>query len=205
MGGDLPMYAVVLAGGRSERMGTQKLALRLGSKTVLQRVVQALSDAGVESILVALGPTAALLGDSIETQADVLALDEQTPDMRSTLQLALGRLRQTRAMAETDGVLVVLGDQPTLRPSIVTRLASARQNDPDAIVAPVHAGKRGHPVLLPWGALRALERLPADQGLNALLRSSAYRVREVAVDDPDVLLDLDDSSDWERLSKRSWD
>jgi len=205
VGEKLSVFAVVLAAGRSERMGTQKLALRLGSKTVLQRVVQALSDARVESILVALGPSAAALADSIVTQADVLALDEQTPDMRCTLQLALDRLRRTRAMEESDGVLVVLGDQPTLKPSIVTQLAAARQIDPGAVVAPVHAGRRGHPVLFPWKVVCAVERLPAGQGLNALLRSPASRVREVAVDDPDVLLDLDDLSDWEKLSKRSWD
>ena len=46
---------------------------------------------------------------------------------------------------------------------------------------------------------RSLAEIPADQGLNWLLRQAGVEVREIAIDDPSVLFDLDTPEDYERL------
>lgn len=197
--------AIVLAGGRSERMGTQKLAIKLGGKTVLERVVDALNEAQVDSILVVLGPTASGLEGLVRPPAQALVLAEQTRDMRSTLEAAVDHIESEGRMSQNDGLLVCLGDQPTLRSETVRSLLAAYQLDPSRIVVPVFDGRRGHPVLLPWQTLASIRRLPPEQGLNALLRGAVCGVIELPTDDADVLLDLDEPSDLALLSKRCWD
>ena len=56
------IVALIPAAGHSRRMGRPKLALPLGDRTVLEHVLTALRDGGVERILVVLGPHVADLG-----------------------------------------------------------------------------------------------------------------------------------------------
>ena len=48
--------AIILAAGKSTRMGRAKLSLPLGGRAVLERVIDTLRQAGIEKILVVVGP-----------------------------------------------------------------------------------------------------------------------------------------------------
>src|SRR5437879_4363300 len=63
---DLCVHAVIPAAGQSTRMGRPKLALPLGGRSVLERVVDALRGAGVD-VLVVLGPHVADLAAAAQT------------------------------------------------------------------------------------------------------------------------------------------
>ena len=82
--------AIVPACGQSTRMGRPKLALPLGDATVIARVVAALRAGGVETVLVVIGPRVPeLVPLARSAGAEVLALVEQTPDMRTTVERGL--------------------------------------------------------------------------------------------------------------------
>ena len=51
------IYAVVPAAGRSRRMGQPKLLLGMGGQTVIEHVITALREGGVDRVLVVIGPT----------------------------------------------------------------------------------------------------------------------------------------------------
>lgn len=201
----LRIFSIVLAGGESRRMGTNKLALPLGGKSVLRRIVDQLNQSAVDRVLAVLGPTASEQKSDVPAPAKALVLMEQTGDMRSTLQEALRRLERDEMPTDEDGVLVVLGDQPTIRSTIVDQLCDCYQTKPDKIVVPCVNGKRGHPSLIPWKLLRMLEKLPADQGLNSLIRDNEERAFGLEVRDPAVLQDLDLPTDYESLKELDWD
>jgi molybdenum cofactor cytidylyltransferase len=65
------------------------------------------------------------------------------------------------------------------------------------IWAPAASGRRGHPVLFPWPLAAELDRLAANEGLNALL--ARHRVHTVEAEARTVLEDLDTPADYERL------
>ena len=90
------IFAVIPAAGKSSRMGRPKLALPVGGKRVLELVVEALRQGGVDQVLVVLAPHAAELRPMAESAgANVLMLDEETPDMRATVVAGLGWLDRT--------------------------------------------------------------------------------------------------------------
>src|SRR5262245_57591678 len=77
--------ALIPAGGKSTRMGRPKLALPLGSHSVLELVIGALRLARIETILVVVGPHVhELVPLARAAGAEVLLLTEETADMRAT-------------------------------------------------------------------------------------------------------------------------
>ena len=89
------------------------------------------------------------------------------------------------ASASAQGWLVVLGDMPFIRSSTIERVLA----DPADITVPVYAGQYGHPVAFGRVLGPKLMALTGDRGAKPLF--SQARVRDVQVDDPGVLWDVD--------------
>lgn len=91
------------------------------------------------------------------------------------------------ASGSSDGWLVVLGDMPFVLPSSIEQVVAGLEED--GISVPVHAGRYGHPVGFGRSFGPALMALTGDRGAKPLFAQAS--VREVAVDDPGVLWDVD--------------
>src|SRR4051794_19678415 len=100
-------FALIPAAGKSMRMGRPKLALPLGDRTVLERVIAAFRDAGVDMILVVLAPhSRGLLASARAAGADVLALPDEMPDMRTTVERGLDWLEEQVHPTDADAWLL---------------------------------------------------------------------------------------------------
>ncbi len=198
------IFALIPAAGHSRRMGRPKLLLPLAGRTVLEHVLAALREAGVEQTLVVAGPHVPQLGALVAAAgASVLQLDAETPDMRATVERGLRWLAERFHPAPEDAWLLVPADHPTLRAEVVRLLDSARHSHPEhSVFVPAFAGRRGHPTLFAWSHTAGILAHPAGEGLNAYVRAHGGQVREVPVDDPEVLADLDTPEDYERLVRR---
>ena len=83
-------------------------------------------------------------------------------------------------------------DVPTLE-ALIMNLA------PNRIVLPTFEGRRGHPVLFAPDVLEEILELPASQGANIVVRKDPGRIREVPVNAPGVLVDIDTPEQFEKL------
>ncbi|MCI0701558.1 MAG: nucleotidyltransferase family protein [Planctomycetia bacterium] len=197
-------FAVVPACGLSTRMGKPKLALPLGGRTVIEHVVSALREGGVERVLVVIGPhVPELIPLAGAAGAEVLALNEPTPDMRATVERGLSWLEGRYTPKASDWWFLAPADHPAFSSEVVGQLLTAAETHADcSVVVPVHEGRRGHPVLLRWSCVAGIRALPADQGINSFLRLNAAEVREVPVNDPGIHANLDTPEDYARISER---
>ncbi len=193
--------ALIPAGGRSQRMGRPKLSLPLHGRTVIECVVSALREGGVDNILVVVGPHVAELGPLAEAAgAHVCQLPAETPDMRATVEFGLTAMEQRWRPDAAEPWLLVPADHPTLDSRIVNQLLREYERRGAAsILVPVYEGKRGHPAMLAWHHVEGIRRHPAGEGLNTYLRKHAAATREVAVPSREILRDLDTPEDYERL------
>jgi molybdenum cofactor cytidylyltransferase len=196
-------FAVVPAAGKSVRMGRPKLALPLGDRTVLECVVSALRQAGVDHVLVVVGPHVPQLAPLAESAgAHVLQLTEETPEMRATVEEGLRWLEERFRPRPDDGWLLVPADHPTVDPSFVQLLVAERAAHPGkSIVVPTHGGRRGHPTLIDWKHVAAIRAQARGAGLNVYFRQQSAETLEVPAASPDVLFDLDTPEDYERLRR----
>jgi molybdenum cofactor cytidylyltransferase len=195
---------LIPAAGHSRRMGRPKLALPVAGKTVLEHVVTTLLGAGVNPVLVVLGPHVADLSDAARAAgASVLLLPWPTPDMRATIERGLLWLDETLGPGDEDDWLLSPGDHPTMEAAVVRSLIAARVANPRAsIFVPTYEGRRGHPTLVRWRHVAGLRAHPAGEGLNTYFRSRADETMECPVSSESVVEDLDTPEDYERLLSR---
>jgi molybdenum cofactor cytidylyltransferase len=194
------VLALIPAAGKSRRMGRPKLKLPLGGRSLLERVLDTLRQAGLEHILVVAGPDEAALPDGLEGATNILRLEADTADMRATVQKGLSWLESCYQPGLDDAWLLLPADHPTLNPVVITTLLASRRSNPaHSIFIPTHESRRGHPALIGWGHVAGIRSWPAGQGLNTYFRAHQAETYECPVSDPGVLLDLDTPDDYQRL------
>ncbi len=194
------MIAALIPGaGLSRRMGRPKLLLDLQGQSLLERLIDAFRRGGVEAIVLVGPPRESEPFDGIRREADRLDValvipDEQPADMRASILLGLEALESLGP----DAFFLCPADSPGVTGEVVTRLIAAYDGQP--IVA-ARAGKKGHPLLLPWTWADAIRGLAEGEGVNKLIKGAGVAVREVECDEP-VTDDLDTPEDYARWAAR---
>jgi molybdenum cofactor guanylyltransferase len=141
---DLPV-GVVLAGGLAQRMGGgDKARIRIGGKTILERVLARLGPQCQGVILNANGDPARFADTSLPVVPD------SVPDFAGPLAGILAGLDWAAARApEVADIVSAPGDCPFLPDDLVARLAAARQSA-GVPLACARSGEWRHPVLGLW-------------------------------------------------------
>src|SRR5262249_35922536 len=149
--------------------------------TVLQRVVRALREAGVDHVLVVIGPHVPELVPPAQAEgAAICLLPQETDDMRATVAHGLAWLEDRFHPRAGDSWLLAPADHPTRDPVVVRRLLGARQEHPDkSIVIPTFQGRRGHPALIGWHHVAPIRALSPGQGLNSYFRQAMRETLEM--------------------------
>lgn len=180
--------ALVLAAGKSTRMGdSNKLLLDLQGKPMIARTVAAIAASAAVSITVVTGHNAdaikaALAGEPVE----LVHNPHFAEGMSTSLKAGLAALP-----ADTDAVLICLGDMPAVTPNAIGKITTAfSPTEGRAIVVPTFQGKRGNPVLFARVFFDEMRAATGDRGARALLSAHADAVYEVETD-AGVLADAD--------------
>lgn len=173
-------------------MGRSKPLLPLDNRPAILRLLHALFSAGLEEIVVVLGPDGEAVAEAIGAFPAILAWNrEADSDMAASLRIGISSLAPGAA-----GVLVWPADSPLVAPATLRRLLLGFAAEPQSIWLPTHGGRRGHPVLFPRPIIEELFELPT---LRDVVRRDPERVRHLEVADPWVLLDMDTPADYRRV------
>lgn len=173
----MAVAAVILAAGSSTRFGSQKQLARLGDHTMLERVVELAEAVGLRPVIVVVGP-------AIDPPSGVVRVenDQPTAGLSRSLQLGIAAVPPGARAA-----VVLLGDQPTVEPSVIRSLIAAAT--PARPVVAVRAqGRIGPPVLLRREAFAMVEEASGDQGLAPVIARHPEEVAyvDLAAHPPDV-------------------
>lgn len=191
---DKPIAAVVLAAGKSQRMGQLKQLLPFGERTVLQTVVHMLQSVPVEEILVVVGHRSDEVCTALPSDVKCVVNTRFEEGMFSSVLAGLDALP-----SDVAGMLLLLGDQPQITSSVVRAVVDRFQATDRGIVVPEVEGKRGHPVLIDvhrYGD--EIRSLDGSSGLKPVVRGHPEDTDVVAIEDPAILRDLDTPEDYER-------
>jgi molybdenum cofactor cytidylyltransferase len=185
--------AIILAAGKSTRMGSPKMLLPWGNTTVIEHVISVFSKAGIEDILVVTG--------GVHEQVEAVILDCRkkyparsvynenyiTGDMLSSIQCGLRQI----ADKSVGAAMIGLGDQPQVQEGSVKLLHEAFLSTKSPLIVPSYQMRRGHPWLVArslWNDLLEMRRsyTPRD-----FLNTHAQDIHYVVMDTPSILADLD--------------
>lgn len=187
--------AVVLAAGASRRMGTPKQLLRIGGETILERTLKNVRASSAAEIVLVLGHAAESVEKTISTeQIRVVRNPDYQQGMGTSLRTGLAAIS-----ADAGAALIVLADQPFVRPETLNGLIACHQESKPQIIIPMYQGFRGNPVLLDRSVFEEVKGLNGDVGCRAIFGDHTEGICKLPVDDPGILLDIDSRSDFETL------
>lgn len=179
-----PIGAILLAAGRSTRMGSNKLLADLGGRPVVAHALAAIDTAGLPALIV-LGNMAAEVRAALGDRPSYVEAADYAEGLSRSLRAGIAA-----APVDWRAAVVCLGDMPEVSPAVLSALIAAFQA-PHDIIVPTCRGKRGNPVL--WGRAHfpRLATLAGDVGGKALLAEFADSVIEIEVGTDAILADVD--------------
>ncbi len=187
--------AVILAAGMSSRMGEAKQLLRLGENTVLGQVLENVRSSLVYEVVLVLGHAAEKIKERISTEnLTVVNNDSYQQGMGTSLRAGLAALSPA-----VDAALIVLADQPFIRPQTLDLLMDQYKRSSAQIVIPTYKGFRGNPVLLDRSVFPEIMALTGDIGCRAIFGNHLEGIVKQPVEDIGILLDLDSKDDFDLL------
>jgi molybdenum cofactor cytidylyltransferase len=188
--------AIILAAGRSSRMGRNKLLLDLDGKPILCHAVDHALGAGLSEIVVVSGHQASKVREALGDRAvKMIEAREHKLGMSASIKAGIRALGP-----KTEAALVMLGDMPQVSPPLIKRLIAAYNPlEGRSIVVPTVDGKRGNPVLFDRRYFDEMLALEGDVGARHLIGAHDDQVAELAVDDAAVFTDVDTPEAYNRL------
>jgi molybdenum cofactor cytidylyltransferase len=187
--GNRQIAAIILAAGRSTRMGgpNKLLADLQGKKLVRIAAEQALASKAREVIVVT-GHQAEL----VEQALDGLKVKfVRNPDFAGGLASSV-KAGIAAVTNDADAAVICLGDMPLIDARLIDRLIEAFAPDRgNLIVVPVAEGRRGNPVLWSRRFFSELMTLEGDIGARHLIARHGEAVAEVPVEGDGAFLDID--------------
>ncbi|TFC88859.1 nucleotidyltransferase family protein [Cryobacterium sinapicolor] len=187
---------LILAAGESRRLGRPKQLLPYGDGVLLDAVLAIARASGFDQILLALGGAEHAVRQSVDTDGcDVVINPASGAGCSSSIAAAIQALHP-----DTDVLVLLLGDQPGVRPETVQRLLEGRGDSHLAVCRYVDGV--GHPFAFDRSVHPDLAALHGDKAVWALLEQRAAEVCEVVVAGP-IPLDIDTEADYQRALAES--
>ena len=188
--------SIVLAAGRAENMGEQKLLLPLRGKPLLQWLLESALASDLHEIV-------CVVRDLSAVRRRISLADER---LYWIINNAADRGQSTSVIGglwaihpKSDGALFLVGDQPMIQSKLIDSLVKRFKNSPALIVAPNFQGQARNPVLFRRDLFPELLHLTGDRCGQGLIKKYRQKTDLVEWNDDVSFKDLDVFEDYEKI------
>jgi len=181
------LSSILLAAGKSKRMGRLKQLMPWGQSTMMEKTIDNLLDSSIDEIVVVLGFQAEEVKKVIGDRPVKLVINPDYEQGMSTSIITGLKLVDDR----TQAVLFALADQPLVDCQTIDRLIEEYKSSDKGIAVPTYQGRRGNPVIFALKYKDELLGLCGDIGGRQIIRDYPEDVLEVAVDCEGICIDFD--------------
>ena len=186
--------AILLAAGRSRRMGKFKPLLPFGHTTVIESCFNSLRGAGINELVVVVGYRADELRACLKDPGVTFALN---PDPESEMGVSIARGVE-QVSQDSKALLIALVDYPAVDSATISAIVDEWKRG-SKLVQPEHKDRGGHPVLIDLAYREELLHLDPDGGLRSFFEAHREQVCRLKVESPGVARDIDTWEDYVRL------
>jgi len=192
-----PIPAIVLAAGKSSRMGHPKALLPLGSgETFLSRIVATLAEAGVDDVIVVVGHAAqSIVEDAARRGVRARFVENRAYEGGQLTSLVAGLNVVDRP--GLTATLVTLVDVPLITPATVRAVLDRYLKARPLIVRPARGGEHGHPILVDRRLFDSLRGADPSRGAKEVVRAHITADSDVEVDDAGAFADIDTPAEYQ--------
>lgn len=198
----LRVGAVLLAAGEGSRLGSvPKCLLRLQGVPLIHRHLIALSEGGIDDVVVVTGYHHAEIEPALDAfSATVVRNPHPESGQQSSVRLGMEALGSA-----CDLMLVVLADQPLLSSAEFTELIAAFKQRPAgaSILYPEVRGVRGNPVVFSGEVIADLFSMPQSFNCRKFMDDHPELVHKHISDNDRYIIDLDTPEDLRAFEKKT--
>ena len=190
--------AIILAAGRSQRMGSPKQLLVFGEKKLIQHTIDAVKASSVNKIIVVLGYESEMITEAIDaTGLQIVVNNDWSTGMASSIKAGMEAIADSGFTV--DKVILLVCDQPYIEAKIIDDLLDQRRQSGKPVVESVYGGKHGVPALFDKSYFYLLKQLSGDEGARKIIRENLGAV--AAVPFPSGEIDIDTPSAYEMIKQ----
>ena len=194
--------AIVLAAGKSSRMGRPKGVLPIGAsgETFLTRILRSLREGGIQRAFVVIGGDAGAVRATLPGNDDFLNVVENKNYEQGQLSSLLVGLSAAEEEGDVNGVMVTLVDLPLISAATVTAVLEEHRRSPAApIIRPRRGTRHGHPAIFHRSLFEELRSADPSMGAKPVVHAHAAEEVNVDVADDGAFTDIDTPEDYERF------
>ncbi len=191
----LPRHGtIVLAAGRSQRLGQSKQLLKINGESLVHRATRfAVASAPHDCLVVSASDDCNIVDAVADLPCRIVPCADAAKGLSASLRCGLLALAP-----DCDGALIVLTDQPAVTSAHLAALCDRWRAEPGSAVASAYADTIGVPAMLPRAWFATLIENNHDHGARDLLRSRRDQVH--VIDAPYLAIDIDTPDDLARLN-----
>jgi len=187
--------AVILAAGKSSRLGFPKQTLLFKGKTFLEIAIDAALRANCDPVLVVLGANKEAIEPGIKDKGIIILHNENWSEgMGTSIKAGIGHLEKVRKVKQ---VMIMLCDQPFVNRALLNSLILKQQQSGSKIAACSYKDTIGVPALFDYSLFPELLSLEDNEGAKKIIKAHAEHIVTVPFEKAGV--DIDTLADYEYL------
>ena len=190
---------IVLAAGKSSRLGSPKQLLAYKGKSLLQHTVNAALQTTMRPVVVVVGADSDTVKKETEGMEIVTADNGDWKEgMASSLRCGLTAVQKTNS--DVDGIIIMVCDQPYVSTLLLNDLVNKQTETGKPIVTCNYGETIGPPALFHKSFFPELMKLKGDAGARKIILQHSGEVASVLF--PEGKIDIDTRDDYEELVQK---
>lgn len=182
---------LVLAAGSSQRMGRPKQILQFKDTTLIGKIIDNCLECNLNSINIVLGAHADLILPTLPKTVRIIRNEKFENGLSSSI------IKGVNELLDYDSILMVLGDQPFVKPDYLNDLLALSKNNPKKVIATNYGTHNGVPAIFPKKYYSKLMQLKGDKGAKDLLNADQTDI--IILNTPVNLFDVDTPDDYNQI------
>lgn len=181
------LATIILAAGRGSRIGKPKWQLIHSGKSFLEIIVDKIIESNYDKNIIICVASA----DSIPNEPRVKIAINPDPGKGMISSVYYG----VQANPDALGYLLIPVDHPFVAIETFTKLKNVFLKYPDCIVCPTYEGRKGHPIIVPNNLAAKITTKNFLGSLRDFLISQGAKLKCVAVNDANILKNINTQQD----------
>lgn len=189
---------IILAAGRSARLGSPKQLLSYRGKTLLQHSIDTALESQASPVIVVLGSGKETIEKELE-QKQIIILENTAWESGMASSISCGINKLNTIAPDSEAAILMVCDQPYVSATLLNDLINKHLESGQSIIASSYENTLGTPALFHKSLFSELSALEGENGAKSLIKKYSQQTGFVSFDQGSI--DIDTRENYSNLPK----